>query len=246
MLTEPRRAVIVTVDGQCWVEWKTLLEACGYSLISRSTDGVSALQLIEDDQPDLLLADVILPRLDGACLVEQIYALPLLVHPQIILMQLPGFGLPGAARLAQFGVAVLNKPLSAPSLESALTRLSAGNHILPPEKVRRLDALIRDLGIPDHVGRDYLICAVGMAWMDRRCIHSLKGGLYPAVAQKFGKTPDQIERALRHVIDVAWQTGEIEQQHRIFGDTIDARRGKPTCGETIAQLADILRWEGRQ
>ena len=30
-----------------------------------------------------------------------------------------------------------------------------------------------------------------------------------------------------------------------FGDTIDAKRGSPTCGEMIAQIADILRWEGR-
>jgi hypothetical protein len=46
------------------------------------------------------------------------------------------------------------------------------------------------------------------------------------------------------VIEVAWRTGEIDEQARIFGDTIDARRGRPTCGEMIAQLADILRWEG--
>ena len=50
--------------------------------------------------------------------------------------------------------------------------------------------------------------------------------------------------AICHVIDCAFRTGEIERQHRIFGDTIDARRGKPTGGEMIAQLADILRWEG--
>ena len=61
-----------------------------------------------------------------------------------------------------------------------------------------------------------------------------------------GRNPLEIRLllAMRHAIDVAWRTGEIEQQQAIFGDTIDARRGKPTCGEMIALLADILRWEG--
>ena len=46
------------------------------------------------------------------------------------------------------------------------------------------------------------------------------------------------------LVDAAWRAGDIDQQQKIFGDTIDARRGRPTCGEMIAQLADILRWEG--
>ena len=72
----------------------------------------------------------------------------------------------------------------------------------------------------------------------------MKRRLYPAVAGHAGMTPAQAERAIRHVIDAAWRTGQIEQQNRIFGDTIDARRGKPTSGEMIAQLAEELRWEG--
>ena len=59
------------------------------------------------------------------------------------------------------------------------------------------------------------------------------------------RTQEQAERAMRYAIDAAWRTGQIDNQHRIFGDTIDARRGKPTCGEMIAQLAEELRWEGR-
>ena len=66
---------------------------------------------------------------------------------------------------------------------------------------------------------------------------------YPEVARQTGLSPAQVERALRHAIDAAWRNGAIEHQHRIFGDTIDARRGKPTCGEMIAQLAEELRWE---
>ena len=73
---------------------------------------------------------------------------------------------------------------------------------------------------------------------------ALRAALYPAIARSTGLTAEQVERAIRHVIDGAFRSGAIEEQHKIFGDTIDARRGKPTSGEMIAQLADILRWEG--
>ena len=87
---------------------------------------------------------------------------------------------------------------------------------------------------------------MALVWADRRLLRALKAALYPRACLGTGLTPVQAERAIRHVIDVAWREGAIEQQHRIFGETIDARRGKPTCGEMIAQLAEELRWEGRQ
>jgi len=103
-----------------------------------------------------------------------------------------------------------------------------------------------DLGIPDHPGRQFLSEAITLAWVDIGFLDSLKRQLYFTVARKHGTDAAKVERAMRYAIDTAWSTGEIDRQHRIFGDTIDARRGKPTCGEMIARLADILRWEGRE
>ena len=44
---------------------------------------------------------------------------------------------------------------------------------------------------------------------------------------------------MRHAIDLAWRSDQVDNQYRIFADTIDARRGQPTCGEMISRLADI-------
>ena len=103
--------------------------------------------------------------------------------------------------------------------------------------------LMDALGVPRHPGRECLALAVTLAWHDAGRLASLKDGIYPDVALQTGLSPAQVERALRHAINTAWRNGAIEHQHRIFGDTIDARRGKPTCGEMIAQLAEELRWE---
>ena len=126
----------------------------------------------------------------------------------------------------------------------ALAALEARSTRLPPARDARLQGLLDRLGVPDHPGREMLRCAVGLVWRDRSRLQNLRDRVYPDAARPLGRTGAQAERAIRHVIDAAWRTGEIDEQQRIFGDTIDARRGRPTCSEMIAQLADILRWEG--
>ena len=110
--------------------------------------------------------------------------------------------------------------------------------------IPNLEELLDALCVPEHPGRGCLKSAVALAWADRRRLSALKAYLYPEAARQSGLKGAQCERAICHVIDCAFRTGEIERQHEIFGDTIDARRGKPTGGEMIAQLAEELRWEG--
>ena len=101
----------------------------------------------------------------------------------------------------------------------------------------------RELGVPEHEGRRYLECAVGYAYQDMRLLRGLTGKLYPMVAERYGVSARKVEQSMRYAIELAWKHGRIDEQYRIFRGTIDAQRGKPTCGEMIAQLADILRME---
>ena len=127
-------------------------------------------------------------------------------------------------------------------MHETLSALDDGD--LPPEKAAALTDLLDRLGVPEHFGREALYRAAALCWRDRRRLANLRDRVYPDAGRPFGRTGAQVERAVRHVIDAAWRTGAMDEQQRIFGDTIDARRGRPTCGEMIAQLADILRWEG--
>ncbi len=216
------------------------LGALGYAAVARARDGACALKLIEATEPEVAVCDAILPGMDGAALARRIRRLRLNVQPALLLLKPPGTSLPGEAALEALGARVIEPPATPERLARALEGFTCP---LPPEKAERLEALLNALGVPEHPGRDCLRRAVALAWADRRLLRALKGLLYPRACSETGLTPDQAERAIRHVIDVAWREGAIEQQHRIFGETIDARRGKPTCGEMIAQLAEELRWE---
>ena len=221
-----------------------VLDAAGYALAARAASGAEALALFEKVQPELAVCDAILPGMDGVALVRRARQLKLNVQPAMLLLKPKGLRLPGEAGLAALGALAVETPATADALAGAVDRAAALEIPLPADKAARLEALLDALGIPAHPGRVCLKRAIALAWADRRRLDSLKGRLYPAVALKTGLEVAQAERAIRHVIDRAFRTGEIERQHQIFGDTIDARRGKPTSGEMIAQLADILRWEG--
>ena len=119
-----------------------------------------------------------------------------------------------------------------------------GARRVPEKTAARLEQLLTRLGLPNREGRAFLNKAILCAWQDGRLLQALTKRLYPMVAECFGVDAKKVERDMRRTIEYAWKYGAIDEQYAIFGGTIDAQRGKPTCGEMIAQLADILRLEG--
>ena len=233
------RAVAVGIPGR---DLAALAEN-GFDLAGSAESGPEGLRLIEAAQPDLVLAAAIMPGMDGVAFARRARALRLNLRPDILLLKPPGLRLPGESNLAALGTLAMDAPLTGEKLAAALTRLGEMGQALPPQVAAKLRAMLDALGVPPHPGRECLARAVALVWRDRRRLRGLRKDLYPELARRTGLSPAQVERAIRHVIGVAWRDGDIEQQHRLFGDTIDARRGQPTGSEMIAQLAEELRWE---
>ena len=238
-----KRAVVASVFPAENMRMQWILKAAGFSEVVCVSDGMSALHQAQSMLTDLVVADAVLPVLDGPALAERIPELPLQVYPAVVLLAPSGM----CPRKAPYHC-VLDRPGSVETTErfvSEVGSLAPENRPVPEEKSRRIAGMLDRIGIPQHCGRDYLIRAIEMVWLDGRLIKQLTARLYPAVAKQFGADSRHVIRAMRHVIDEAWRSGEMDAQYELFGDTIDARRGSPTLGEMIAQIADILRWEGK-
>ena len=70
--THPTATVLVVDDEPAIREViATLLEDEGY-LVRHAKDGLEALDAINDNQIDLIVSDVVMPRLDGASLVRKL------------------------------------------------------------------------------------------------------------------------------------------------------------------------------
>ena len=66
-------------------------------------------------------------------------------------------------------------------------------------------------------------------------------GLYPQPAARFDTTAARVERAIRHLVEVTWSRGDLKVLERYFGNTVSPEKGKPTNGECIARLANVVK-----
>lgn len=107
--------------------------------------------------------------------------------------------------------------------------------------------LLLELGAPDHlVGHPYVVKAVMMVIQDRAYIDNITISLYPQLAVIFDTTPTRAERAIRHLIEVTWSRGDLKVLARYFGNTVSPRKGKPTNGEFLARVANIVKLRMRE
>lgn len=102
---------------------------------------------------------------------------------------------------------------------------------------KKMDEVMLELGHPENLlGTGYIRQAV---LLYEAGVQQITGELYPALAEAFNATPQQIERNIRHSIETAWMRGSIEAQLRWFGYSVNPATGRPTVGEYIARMARI-------
>ena len=237
-----RTAVIAAAAENVRRDALYALSCANIELLGFVRSGDEVLPMLEKLRPDLLAVDAELPAMDGRTLAGRIlnsFCLP--VRPAVALMRFQEFMLPGETAAS---AVLLDKPLQPDSFIRAEEALIASRSIFSPAQQKRADLLLDALGVPDHIGRDCLKLAALLCAADEGKLHCLGRKVYPVLGEMHSITAAQAERAIRRVIERAWQSDKFENQYRIFADTVDAARGQPTASEMISRLADILRLEG--
>ncbi len=215
-----------------------ILKEAGYETII-AADGRRALEMCEACSPYAVVADAVLPSADGYSLARLIRNSSVEFIPGVVVTHLPGM----CRRLNFPGTCTLEKPYDAEKLIAAIEKVKPETRVPTEAMLTRIGEYLDKIGIPEHPGRKYIAMAVFMMHEDMTFKERLTAGLYPLVAEAHGVDAKATERAMRHAIDKAWSNGSIDAQYEIFKNTIDAARGKPTCGGMIAQLAHMLRRE---
>ena len=121
-----------------------------------------------------------------------------------------------------------------------LLRGRKASHSTDPEEL--VCRILLELGAPEHLlGHPYVVQAVLLVVHDRMYINNITFGLYPQLAARFDTTAARVERAIRHLIEVTWSRGDVAVLTRYFGNTVSPEKGKPTNGEFVARLANIVK-----
>jgi len=224
-------------------------------IVASTGDGAEALQLCTNLKPDVLVTELVLPKLDGLSLLESLQRTE--TAPASIVVS--GFYndrvVSGCAELG--ALYFMPKPFDPALLLSRIRAVASAGSIPAAPNIIALSAernsarepkleavvtdVIHEIGVPAHIkGYQYLREAIILTINDMEAINAVTKVLYPAVAKKFSTTPSRVERAIRHAIEVAWDRGDIETLQKYFGYTVSNIKGKPTNSECIAMIADSL------
>jgi len=224
-------------------------------IVGTAWDGLEALSMAEELTPDLLLLELVLPKLDGLEVLRRLQAEGAACHVIVLSGFVNGKVI---AECSALGVDYfMPKPCDVGALLSRVRQLCAGTaqpaetgvdcRALSPERRQEADLeavvtdIIHEIGVPAHIkGYQYLREAIILTIHDMDMINAVTKVLYPEVARRFGTTPSRVERAIRHAIEVAWDRGDVETLQKFFGYTVSGIKGKPTNSEFIAMIADNL------
>lgn len=222
------------------------------NIIGHSQDGETALKEIPTLKPDVVIMDIVLPKIDGFMLIERLKQYMGDKCPKIIVTSAlchEGF----ISKAFSIGASYyLNKPVSNEVLVQRIKDVISENNQNKQninQKNRGLDEKISNIfitvGIPAHIkGYQFLREAIKLAIETPDIINSITKKLYPAIADRFSTTASKVERAIRHAIEVAWNRGKIENINSVFGLRVYTSQEKPTNGEFIALVADKMIIEG--
>ena len=96
-----------------------------------------------------------------------------------------------------------------------------------------------ELGIPTRLkGYKYILAAIEQVLEDETSLEGVTKILYPDVAKKYNSTPQRVEKAIRHAIEVAW-TDNVVELRREFEDGKENRR--PTNSEFISRISTYIK-----
>ncbi|SHN82420.1 sporulation transcription factor Spo0A [Desulfitobacterium chlororespirans] len=256
-----RKIKIVVADDNrnlCQMLQDFLQSQDDLEVIGVAYNGVEAWDLIQAQEPDLVIIDLVMPSLDGLGVLERINGRTTASRPKVIM--LTAFGQESLTHQAMmlgvdyfilkpFDLEILGKRIrsltqSAPSSSTPMTSTmnavtNAGTSVNLGAEVTNM---MHQIGIPAHVkGYQYIRDAILMVVEDVSLLGAVTKELYPAIAKKYDTAPSRVERGIRHAIELAWERGHTETLKRIFGYSMNIERQKPTNSEFVALLADKLR-----
>ena len=234
------------------------------NVVGTAKDGEEAYNVIKTKEPDVVLLDIVMPKLDGLGVLDRVnHDKTIKKHPTFIMISAIGQEKITEDAFELGADYYIMKPFNRDVILDKIHRVcrgrikAAGAVHTDVKKVQSyldketymeqnletdVTQMLHEIGIPAHIkGYQYLRDAIIMSVRDPEMLSSVTKILYPTIAKTHKTTPSRVERAIRHAIEVAWGRGELDTLNSLFGYTVSGGKGKPTNSEFIALITDKIR-----
>ena len=229
----------------------------GFEVFPSLASGTEVVQYVEEHHVDVLLLDLVLPRIDGCAVIERIgektgvHQPMVFIHTALSNDQMISYALKHGvkyffAKMTDCEI-VYQRIMDILAMEQGMEKpaLRVGIASFSDESIREVvTQLIRSVGVPAHIkGYHHLRAAIEYLINHRDHAGNIKyygmtTHVYPQIASNFSTSPQRVERNIRNAIEIAWNRGNIDTLHEIFGYTVNDKKGRPTNSEFIAMMAD--------
>ncbi len=243
-MNEMKKILIGDDTADYGIPTASSLRNCGLYTITRRKDGNVLFNTIMEEQPDVVIIDVVMPHLDAIELIKRVKAESAAVPAFIVTSSYDNAFV--ERQLMELGAAYyMLKPFDLSTLAErvlSLTTQSSSNSKGKQDLEIVVTDIIHQLGVPAHIkGYHYLRTAILSSIETPELLESVTKMLYPTVAAQYNTTSSRVERAIRHAIEIAWDRGDLDILNSFFGYTVNTCKGKPTNSEFIALITDKLR-----
>ena len=231
------------------------------NIVGKANNGEEVYHMIKEKEPDVVLLDLIMPKLDGLSVMERIKQdQTIKKHPKFIVIS--AIGQEGITEDAfnlgayYYIMKPFDNDMVLRRVKSIKNYVTAGNFKIAENSGKdqrvidnlenQVTDMIHEVGVPAHIkGYQYLRDAIIMVIEDQEMLNSITKILYPTIAKSNHTTPSRVERAIRHAIEVAWSIGNMDIINTLFSYTVSTGKGKPTNSEFIALIADKIRLQNK-
>ena len=232
-----------------------------FEVVGKANNGEEAYNLIKEKEPDIMLLDIIMPKLDGLTVMDRVNHTPDIKKPAFIVISAVSQEKMTEDAFELGADYYILKPFDNETVVNRIKRVKT-RQLRASSKAKKVNAyesqkaymernletdvtnIIHEVGVPAHIkGYQYLRDAIIMSVGDMEMLNSITKILYPTIAKRHQTTPSRVERAIRHAIEVAWSRGKMDTIDELFGYTVNNGKGKPTNSEFIALIADKIRLE---
>jgi two-component system response regulator (stage 0 sporulation protein A) len=236
---------------------KFLSQNGNFEVVGCASDGIEAINTIQSKEPDVVILDIVMPKLDGLGVLEKYRSVNGGKKPQFIVTSAIGHYKTTQIAMSLGAEYFMIKPFDLEDLVSRIHQLlSIGkvksaahqSNVNPTQEMernmeRQIAKILDNLGVPSHLkGYSYLIFAVLMVVKDLTTINSVTKIIYTETAKKYKTTWTRVERSIRNAIELTWTRGDIELIHKLFQNEMNAEKTRPSNSEFIMMVANKI-WD---
>ena len=245
---EQRRTVLLAdASTEFRILLREAMEKTGEFWVDVAQTGDEVLQKIQEQEPDILIMDVILPGLDGLSALRELQELG---YAPMTILTSAFVSDQTLTEATELGAAYfLPKPFRTETLLDRMRNLFMEKpKATRPSLKARVTHMLHDAGMPANIsGYQYLREAILITAADPSVLNkTVTKILYPEIARRYGTTALRVERCIRSAIETAWDRASPETLPKYFGCTVSSQRGKPSNAEFIALLSEQLALEDDQ